>query len=274
MLSPEAQSILSQVSGILDHAASPILCGRFGQGMSERCVETPWAASYFLGGERLLDVGYSLASMDFLGLLLELRRSHKVQLEAVDIVDPRKVAGRYPDDWRDEVLAVPVRLGDFRYLELPARAYDIATCISTLEHIGFDEAAEADAPSAFDRPDTPDEARRERDPETTTRVLDQFHRTLKPGGLALISVPLGRDEPGIIRDSLGLYATQWEYGPETWPELTRHPGFSVVEERFFALNDDDTWQEVDSPEVIAERPRRDLPHARGVGLVALRSRPE
>jgi len=239
--------------------------------MSERCIETPWAASYFLGGERVLDVGISLASLDFLGLLLELRRTHKVELEAADIIDPHKVASRYPDDWRDEVLAVPVRIGDFRYLELPVRAYDIATCISTLEHIGFDEAADADAPSAFVRPDTRDKAQQERAPGTTTRVLDQFHRALKPGGLALISVPLGRDEPGIIRDSLGLYATQWEYGPATWPELSRHPGFTVVEARFFGLNDDDTWQEVEGPEVIAARPRRDLRHASGVGLIALRS---
>src|SRR5450759_3446274 len=77
-------------------------------GFSERIIETPWVASHIKGGERVLDIGFTISSLDYLGLLLELRRAHRVTIEAVDIVKPERVQRRYPANWLDEVLATPI----------------------------------------------------------------------------------------------------------------------------------------------------------------------
>lgn len=270
MLTQEVQTILAEACNVLATGDRPLFDGEIGGGMSERCIETPWAAGYFRGGEKLLDVGFSLASPDWLGLLVELGRHHGVTLEAADIIDPERIRARYPKDWLDDVLAVPVMLGDFRQLDLPAARYDIATCISTIEHIGFDKAADKQSSSAFERPDNAARAPLSRPLDTNEKVLGQFHSALRDGGILLISVPLGKDAAGLVEDSMGLFASQWEYGPQSWKDLSSQPGFTVLEERFFRLRDDGLWVETDGPDACMTQPRRTLPHAQGVGLLGLR----
>src|SRR5581483_10344514 len=89
---------------------APPAAGAFGAGLSERCVEGPWAQAWLEGHARILDVGFALSDIGWLRRLLD----REAEITAVDIVSPGRVANRYPDDLRDRALAVPVILGDVR----------------------------------------------------------------------------------------------------------------------------------------------------------------
>lgn len=266
MLSEETQEILT--------AASHVLEGRtpqpFRAGLSERALETPWVASYFKGGERVIDVGFTMSSLDYLGLLLALRRTRGVTIDAVDIVKPERVSRRYPAEWLDEVMAVNVTIGDVRTLALPQATYDVATCISTIEHIGFDEATHADPKTAFARSTTPEGVRLHRDSDVNRAVIGQLGKALKPGGVLLVSVPMGRGGPVLLQDSLGLYCAQWEYEARSWQEIVHAPGFQLIEQRFGRFDADKMWRWVESPNDLAEASSYLKPHAAGVALAALR----
>jgi hypothetical protein len=268
MLSEEAETILNGALQVLNGGSQP----SFGPGLSERALETPWVASHFRGGERLLDVGFTMSSLDYLGLLLELKRSKGVTIEAVDIVRPERVVGRYPAPWRDEVRSVPITIGDLRTLELPAGHYDVATCISTIEHIGFDEATHNDPATAFARSNTAEGVRLHRDATVNRDVLGKLGGALRPGGLLLVSVPMGRGGPALLKDSLGLYCAQWEYDAASWREITADPRFELVEERFGRLEPDGRWRLVDGPADLAGCSSSLKPHAEGVAMAALRWR--
>jgi hypothetical protein len=266
MLSDEATQILDAAKRVL--AGQP--AGAVPPGLSERIIETPWVASHFKGGERLLDIGFTMSSLDYLGLLLELRHAHRVSIDAVDIVKPERVARRYPEAWRAEVLETPITIGDVRTLALPAAHYDIVTCISTIEHIGFDEATYNDPKTAFARTTTPEGVKLHRDPHVNRDVVGKFRHTLRRGGLALISVPMGKGGPALLKDSLDLYCAQWEYEVDSWSELTRAPGFDVVEQRFVRFDPDRIWREVAGPGELVSQSSALQPHAAGCALVALR----
>jgi len=264
-LSEEASRILQAAIGVLDGGPIPSL----GAGLSERAIETPWVASHMKGKARVLDIGFTMSSLDYLGLLLELRR-RGVTIEGVDIVKPERVAGRYPKAWVDDVMAVPVTIGDLRQATLPQGAYDLATIISTIEHIGFDEATYADPTTAFARSTTPEGVRLHRDADVNAAVLDKLRGALKPGGLVLISVPMGKGGPALLKDSLGLYCAQWEYEAKSWQEIVGAKGFAIVEQRFARLEEDGTWRDVDGPAALLDRSSSMKPHAAGVAVAALR----
>lgn len=266
MLSAEATEILEAAKRVL--AGQPSVPAS--PGLSERIVETPWVASHVKGGERVLDIGFTMSSLDYLGLLLELRRARGVTIEAIDIVRPERVQRRYPAEWLAEVLATSITIGDVRTLELPAARYDVVTCISTIEHIGFDEATHGDPVTAFARSSTAEGVTKLRDPDVNREVLGQFHRALRPGGLALISVPMGKGGPAVLKDSLGLYCAQWEYEAASWREITEAAGFELVEQRFSRLDADGTWHEVAGPADLLARSSEMQPHAAGCALAALR----
>jgi len=269
MLSDEATQILDAARRVL--AGEP--AGLAPAGLSERIIETPWVASHFKGGERVLDIGFTMSSLDYLGLLLELRRTRRVSIDAVDIVKPERVARRYPEEWLDEVLATPITIGDVRTLDLPRDAFDVVTCISTIEHIGFDEATYNDPATAFARSATPDGVKLHRDPHVNRDVLAKFRSVLRPGGLALISVPMGKGGPALLKDSLGLYCAQFEYEHASWREITGAEGFEIVEQRFARLDADGRWHDAAGPAELVERSSALQPHAAGCALAALRKRP-
>lgn len=238
-------------------------------GHSERIIEVPWAARYLADAKTILDIGFAMSSFDWLGLLLAAQARSDTSLQAADIVKPKRVASRYPDPWREQVLSVPVTIGDIRNCELPLGHFDLVTCISTIEHIGFDEASIDDPNSAFKRGKTPAEIAANRDPNTNRDVLDAFHRVLQDNGRAMISVPMGRGGPTLLKDSLGLYTRQWEYDQESWNELISHPGFKIIEQQFFALGTDDCWQQVASPTDLADLSSELQPHASGCAVLIL-----
>lgn len=267
-LSKEQEIILKQCKQILlgnEVLAYPEI---FGKGFSERVVETPWIAQHVMGCENLLDIGFTFASFEYLGMLLDLKDRHGVKLSATDIIKPERVKGRYPASWLSSILEVPITLGDVRFLDLPNNTYDIVTCVSTIEHIGFDEPSTTVSGSSFERKGTKEEVNTKRDPLTNKLVLDGVHKALKPGGKFLLSVPMGKGGAALLQDSLGLYCAQWEYEAKSWKEITSHSGYDVLEQRFFRMSEVG-WQEVDSPAELTGVSSSLKPHAEGCAVCAL-----
>lgn len=240
----------------------------FGAGRSERCVEVPWAGERLRGRRKVLDIGFALSDLSWLRTLLEERR-RSADVTAADIIRPERVAERYPADLREEALSVPVILGDVRTADLPT-GFDTVTCISTIEHVGFD-AAGSEPGSAFARWPTLEATPSERDPRVTAEVMAAFRRALAPGGLLLITVPMGKGGAVPVRDSLGFYTRQLEYDARTWTEITTAPGFRVREQRFFTWLGEGGggWTEAEGPEALAHQTAWLTPHATGVALAAL-----
>ena len=228
------------------------LGGPQGKGYTPRSIEVPWAASHVKAGNTILDIGFSLSNLDYLGMLLEAREKYGVTLDVVDIIRPEQVKNRYPAEWQDAIFSVPITIGDVRTSTLPQEKYDTVLCISTLEHICYDVLATTVEDSAFERPSTKEEAEaRVRDPGTNKKVLDAFHGALKIGGRACISVPMGKGEPIVTEDSKGLWSTEWEFEARSWEELTRDPRFEIREEIFFK-NTPEGWVQVASPAELAD----------------------
>lgn len=241
MLQKQSEAVLAYTSPTLEFSLS-VLNGEafdlgvaYGKGETERCVETPWAAQTLAKSSRILDIGLAMSHPDYLGLLMGfLDKGGKI--EAADIIRPERVQTRYPDAWRERILQIPVHIGDVRQMDFSSDPFDAITCISTLEHIGFDAPSDR-ADTAFDRPteldDLPDRsANADRD------ALAAFRKALKPGGLLCLTVPAGEGATRKIKDSTGRWAAYLEYGPENWAALTSLPGFEIVEEVGFAEVDD------------------------------------
>jgi SAM-dependent methyltransferase len=268
-MTPAIKANLAESRAVLDGGGPfPIDGAPMGHGRSERCVEGPWAAYWLRDRTRILDIGYALSSLDYLGLLLELKR-RGVQLTGADIVRPERVATRYPAEWRAEVLSTPYIEGDIRTMDLPKAAFDAVTCISTIEHVGFDAPSDR-TDTAFARWDSPEETPTTRDPNVTRDVMAAFARALAPGGIAVITVPMGKGGPCLIQDSLGLWTKQQEYDAQSWRDIIYAPGFEKIETRYFRHTPDKAWIEVDSPNDLSDVTADRKAHAAGVALAALR----
>ena len=172
--------------------------GVFGAGRTERVIEIPWAQSWLgQGGSgqaaAILDIGFALSDLDWLAALLG-QVDAGASVTAVDIITPERVASRYPEALREKALRTPVIIGDVRTAPVPVAAFDVVTCISTIEHVGFDAKGSTDA-SAFARWDSVEATPDSRDPAVTGDVMAAIGRALRPGGLALVTVPMARAGP-------------------------------------------------------------------------------
>lgn len=244
-------------------------------GFSERIIEVPKAAYWlkkFAAEEscKIMDIGYTMSSLDWLGLLLKLNEQDNCSLNAKDIVKPERVKSRYPQEWLDAIFKVPVEIGDIREMDLPENQFDVVTCISTIEHIGFDEAEEEDSGTAFKRSEDETEIRQNRSNDVNAKVLAQFNKALKVGGHAIITTPMGKGGPALLKDSLGLFTNQWEYETDSWNDLVSQPGFEIVEQSFFGLGDDGIWCQVNSPADLNDKSSTLQPHAHGCGFAVLK----
>ena len=107
-----------------------------------------------------------------------------------------------------------------------------------------------------------------REESVDENVLDTFSSLLRPGGHALISVPVGKGGPVLLKDSLGFYCAQWEYDSESFKKLISHSDFSVAQERFFQ-ECDGLWEEVPSLSHINNKTGELKEHAEACALLLL-----
>ncbi|MBI5456420.1 hypothetical protein HY969_01640 [Candidatus Kaiserbacteria bacterium] len=267
-MNPEETASLEEAKEILGGKRKFESSGFRGKGWTSRSIEVPWIASHIKKGDTLLDIGISLGSKDCLGMLLEAKKKYGVMLEAADIIKPESVQSRYPTEWLEDILSVPIMIGDIRSMQLPNEKYDVVTCISTIEHIGYDAPSTSVEGSAFERPRKKEDVHTSRDTEVNRKVLNNFHVALRKGGKALITVPMGKGGPIIMKDSLGFYFSEWEYEEKSWNELVGDARFSVAEELFFK-NTPEGWTRVSSPKELADVSETEDASGAGLALCAL-----
>jgi len=165
----------------------------------ERSLEIPWALARYDGERRVLDVGYAFAEPAYLAGLVALGAAELtgVDLAAADVPGLESV------------------VADVRELPFADSSFELALCISTLEHVGRDnDVYDVDAP------------RDERGDETALREL---RRVLATDGRLLVSVPTGeRDDQG----------WQVQRTPEDWVAVFERAGFLVYEDELYRRHAD------------------------------------
>jgi len=174
----------------------------------ERAIEIPWVLARYSREPRVLDIGTAFAERAYVEGLHELGAA---DLVTVDLAEPADV------------------VADVRDLPFEDGRFDLIFCVSTLEHIGRDNATyDVDAP----RDERGDEA-----------ALRELRRVLSSAGRLLVSVPTG------VRDDQGW---QLQREPLEWIELFESCGFLVYEDELY-VRGDDGWRTATLAEAQAAR---------------------
>jgi SAM-dependent methyltransferase len=140
----------------------------YGVGVDERCVEYPWLfADWPAGAERVLDAGSTL--------------NHEFVLDRMDLAGRRlHILTLAPEEncyWRR---GISYLFGDLRDIPIRDGYYDAVVCLSTLEHVGCDNAGYSHT-----------EAHREARPEDFVPAMREIRRVLRSKGTLWLTVPFG-----------------------------------------------------------------------------------
>jgi hypothetical protein len=164
----------------------------------ERAIEIPWCLARYDGERRVLDVGYAFAEPAYLRGLTALG----AELIGVDLAEA-------------DVPGLKPIVADVRELPFEAGHFDIAFCISTLEHVGRDNDVYAIDAS--------------RDSDGDEAALRELRRVAKR---ILVSVPTG------VHDDQGW---QLQRTPDDWIALFERAGLLVFEDELY-VRDDSGWR--------------------------------
>jgi O-antigen chain-terminating methyltransferase len=181
----------------------------------ERAIEIPWCLARYDGERRVLDVGYAFAEPAYLARLAALGVP---ELVGADLATT-------------EVPGLRPVVADVRELPFDDGELDLVLCISTLEHVGRDNAV-YDVEAQHD--DQGDEA-----------ALRELHRVLARDGRLLVSVPTGRPED---------QGWQVQRPPEEWVARFERTGFLVFEDELYVWSEEG-WRSGTPDEARAARYR-------------------
>lgn len=164
----------------------------------ERVVEIPWVLSRLRGGA-VLEVGYAFAEPAYLSALVAARPE---RLVGVDLAEA-------------DVPGMETVRADVRELPFPEATFDQVLLVSTLEHVGADNALYGvDGEAA---------------PGGGLEALRELRRVLRPRGSLLATTPVG--EPG----DHGWFRQEDVRG---WVRLFVRAGFFVEEQEVYELGED------------------------------------
>lgn len=142
----------------------------YGIGIDERIVEYPWLLSRMSCDGGLVLDGGSVLNYPF---LLDAPQLAGKQLVILTLAPESTMAKRQN---------VSYMFGDLRETLFRDGAFDLIVSVSTLEHIGMDNA----------KLYTQDDQHNESQLDDYLKVIKEFHRILKPGGRFLMTVPFGK----------------------------------------------------------------------------------
>jgi SAM-dependent methyltransferase len=195
----------------------------------ERALEIPWCLARYSGERRVLDIGYAFAEPAYLAGLVALGAT---ELVGVDLATA-------------EVPGLRPVAADVRALPFPDASFDLAFCISTLEHVGRDnDVYDVDAA----RDEAGDEA-----------ALRELRRVLTKDGRLLVSVPTGEHED---------QGWQIVRAPDDWIARFERCGFLVYEDELYARGADG-WRTATPADAHAARYGAGGPGAGAVLLAEL-----
>jgi SAM-dependent methyltransferase len=180
-------------------------------GTDERAVEIAWVLSRYRGEPRVLDIGYANASRAYLAALTELEAPGLVgaDLAEADVPGLRTV------------------VADVRRLPFEDSSFDVAICISTLEHVGLDNRVYG--------------LETEQDVEGPVQALRELARVLSGDGRLLVTVPCGEQED---------HGAFVQREPAAWSHLFASAGLALFEEEIYELRDEGWRSTPELPEGI------------------------
>jgi SAM-dependent methyltransferase len=167
--------------------------------IDERAIEIPWALARYRHEARVLDAGHAFAEPAWLSALAARA--------------PGEVVG--VDLAQAEVPGYRGVVADLRRLPFDDGSFDVAFCISTLEHIGRDNQQYG--------------VQSNRDPDGMIAALGELRRVLGHDGRLLLSVPCGRHQE--LEEFVQLE-------PAAWLELVQSAGFVAFEHELYELSDE------------------------------------
>jgi SAM-dependent methyltransferase len=185
---------------------SPLPAG-YGFRFDERVVELPWIVSQLAGtaaGAVVLDAGSTLNRAE--ALEHPALRGRNVLIYGL-AAEPRFGAAG----------TISYVYGDLRKMLLRDGCVDAAACISTLEHIGMDNTRQYAVGSQY----------AESDRDGWRPAVAELSRVLRPGGLALLTVPFG------VARNHGWAQTFDAAGLEAISAALTENGGGTAERRFF-----------------------------------------
>jgi SAM-dependent methyltransferase len=183
----------------IDQALAAMGDGRFLEappGTDERLIEIPWSVARVRAGEWVLDVGTAHAEPAYVAALLDRAPAEVIGVDLVEAVIP----------------GVAAIVADVRELPFEDGSFDVALCVSTLEHVGRDNRVYG--------------AGVEADPEGIPATLEELRRVLKTDGRLVVTVPCGEAEDH------GWFV---QLEPAAWNDAFLEAGFRVLEEEIYAL---------------------------------------
>lgn len=198
----------------------------------ERVIEIPWCLARYRGEARVLDVGYAFAEPPYLAGLVALGAA---ELVGVDLA-------------KADVPGLHSTLADVRELPFDEHSFELAICISTLEHVGRDNERYGLGAHS--------------DEHGAERALRSLQRVLTSDGRLLLSVPCGEEQ------ELGW---QVQRPPGEWVALFEQAGFAVFEDEVYEL-DAQGWHSTSSLEPAGVRYGERGPGASAVLCAELRPR--
>jgi hypothetical protein len=162
-----------------------------GAGLSERVVEIPWVLRQLAHTppDRVLDIGTAFAPMVYKWLLV--RQPYTV--EVADLAEA-------------DIPGLKCHIADVRGLPFATDSFDVAICLSTLEHIGMDNAQyDVESGGAGD--------------------VDALRELGRVARVVLVTVPAGRDE------NMGWHR---QYAPRTCRRVVDEAGLAAERLDVFA----------------------------------------
>jgi len=137
----------------------------YGKSDSERCIEIDFARFYYKGENTVLDIGYAFSEPRWFEMIQSLHIPNLIGL------DP--AANIKPSGYKKVVK------GDIRKTKFSENTFDLAICISTLEHIGMDNKIYG-------------YGKNDNDFGSQLEAMKEIYRILKPGGKLLLTLPFGK----------------------------------------------------------------------------------